>query len=137
MLKRVGLLVNIRLGCKDFARNKKIGLFYRSVSIEVKSLKTTDIRVFTLPAPVYHWAGWDGHTGGVTDIHLDSWSLIAVNACKHQVRLNPSHLVLMISIGAMIFGLKESVEAISTLIFIWCILLVNNLEFCIGFSAHR
>jgi hypothetical protein len=42
-------------------------------------------KVFTLPSPVYHWAGWDGHTGGVTAIHLDSWGLVAVNACKHQV----------------------------------------------------
>ena len=44
-----------------------------------------EARVFSLPAPVYHWAGWDGHTGGVTDMHIDSWTLIAVNACKHQV----------------------------------------------------
>ncbi len=34
---------------------------------------------------MYHWAGWDGHTGGVTAIHLDSWGLVAVNACTHQV----------------------------------------------------
>ena len=45
-------------------------------------------KVFTLPSPVYHWAGWDGHTGGVTAIHLDSWGLVAVNACKHQVICN-------------------------------------------------
>jgi len=45
-----------------------------------------DSFVFTLSSPVYHWSGWDGHTGGVTEIHLDSWSLIAVNACKHQVK---------------------------------------------------
>lgn len=44
-----------------------------------------EAKVFTLPSPVYHWAGWDGHTGGVTAIHLDSWGLVAVNACKHQV----------------------------------------------------
>jgi hypothetical protein len=44
-----------------------------------------DSSVFTLSSPVYHWSGWDGHTGGVTEVHLDSWSLIAVNACKHQV----------------------------------------------------
>jgi hypothetical protein len=44
-----------------------------------------ELNVFILPSPVYHWAGWDGHTGGVTAIHLDSWGLVAVNACKHQV----------------------------------------------------
>ena len=44
-----------------------------------------EAKVFTLPSPVYHWAGWDGHTGGVTTIQLDSWGLVAVNACKHQV----------------------------------------------------
>jgi hypothetical protein len=46
-----------------------------------------ELNVFILPSPVYHWAGWDGHTGGVTAIHLDSWGLVAVNACKHQVLL--------------------------------------------------
>jgi hypothetical protein len=46
-----------------------------------------ELSVFILPSPVYHWAGWDGHTGGVTAIHLDSWGLVAVNACKHQVLL--------------------------------------------------
>ena len=45
-----------------------------------------EARVFSLPSPVYHWAGWDGHIGGVVDFHLDSWGLVAVNACKHQVK---------------------------------------------------
>jgi len=42
-------------------------------------------KVTSLPAPFYHLTGWDGHTGGVTGIHLDAFQLIAVNSCVHQV----------------------------------------------------
>jgi len=41
--------------------------------------------VTNLPSPFYHLTGWDGHTGGVTGIHLDAFTLIAVNSCVHQV----------------------------------------------------
>lgn len=44
-----------------------------------------NLTVWSLPAPVYHWAGWDCHTGGVSSIHIDTLGVIAVNACRHQV----------------------------------------------------
>jgi hypothetical protein len=44
-----------------------------------------ELTVWTVPAPTYHWGSWDGHTGGVNCIHIDSLGLIASNACRHQV----------------------------------------------------
>ena len=41
--------------------------------------------MWTLPAPTYHWASWDGHTGGVNCLHIDSFGLVASNACRHRV----------------------------------------------------
>ena len=36
-------------------------------------------------APTYHWGGWDGHIGGVNCLHLDTFGLVASNACRHQI----------------------------------------------------
>ena len=44
-----------------------------------------DLSIWTIPAPTYHWGSWDGHTGGVNNIHIDSLGMIASNACTHQV----------------------------------------------------
>ncbi len=44
-----------------------------------------ELAVTKVPAPFYHWTGWDGHTGGVTALHVDSYQLVAVNSCVHQV----------------------------------------------------
>ena len=38
-----------------------------------------------LKAPTYHWGGWDGHIGGVNCLHLDTFGLVASNACRHQI----------------------------------------------------
>ena len=31
------------------------------------------------------WDSWDGHTGEVNNIHIDSQGMISSNACTHQV----------------------------------------------------
>ena len=45
-----------------------------------------ELSVTRVPAPFYHWTGWDGHTGGVTSLHVDEFQLVAANSCVHQVR---------------------------------------------------
>lgn len=44
-----------------------------------------DLPVASLPAPSYHWLGYDGHTGGVSSLHVDRYQLIAANSCVHQI----------------------------------------------------
>ena len=54
---------------------------------EILSNCTTEdqLTFWTIPAPIYHWGSWDGHTGGVNCLHIDSFGMIASNACTHQV----------------------------------------------------
>ena len=74
------------LGFGSFSYRKDGGIALWSMDELVNhEIAESELSVTTVPAPFYHWTGWDGHTGGVTALHVDRYQLIAVNACVHQV----------------------------------------------------
>ena len=41
--------------------------------------------VETLDPPTFHWEPWENHCGGVSFLHLDTFSIVAANSCVHRV----------------------------------------------------
>ena len=41
--------------------------------------------VETLDPPTFHWEPWENHCGGVSHLHLDTFSVVAANSCVHRV----------------------------------------------------
>ena len=74
------------LGFGSYSDREDGGLaFWDMNEILDENVIEEDLEVTKLPAPTYHWMGWDGHTGGVHAIHLDKFQIIAANSCIHQV----------------------------------------------------
>ena len=44
-----------------------------------------DLTVTVLDPPKYHRRGFEGHTGGVSALHVDAHSLVVATTCAHQV----------------------------------------------------
>ncbi len=73
------------LGFGSFSNRRDGGIAIFSMEEVLGGVPESELTVTKLPAPFYHWTGWDGHTGGVTALHVDSFQLVAVNSCVHQV----------------------------------------------------
>ncbi len=73
------------LGFGSFSNRRDGGIAVFPMEEVLGGVHDPDLSVTKIPAPFYHWTGWDGHTGGVTALHVDSFQLVAVNSCVHQV----------------------------------------------------
>ncbi len=73
------------LGFGSFSNRRDGGIALLSMSEVLAGVAESDMSVTKVPAPFYHRTGWDGHTGGVSALHVDAFQLVAVNSCVHQV----------------------------------------------------
>ena len=76
----------LAVGFGSFSGRRDGGIALWDVAqLEDETVDESDLGVTSVPAPSYHWLGYDGHTGGVGCLHLDRYQMIAANSCVHQI----------------------------------------------------
>jgi hypothetical protein len=62
------------VGFGSFSDRKDGGIaLWNMQEIENEEMEESELSVVSVPAPSYHWLGYDGHTGGVGCLHLDRY----------------------------------------------------------------